>query len=139
MSPTIAPNVAGGGARRALRLLAVPALLILALAAACSNGGGGEEIAASPLLDRNESWSYTFDEPGTYQIRCHPHPHMHQTVHVVEPGEDAPGESTTEARMEGREFRPREIRVEVGHTVTWTNRDDTRHDVSIRVPEQDES
>ena len=123
---------AGRGRRRA-RLLAVPALALLALTlAACSGEGDGDQLAASPLLSRGESWSYTFQEPGTYQIRCRPHPQMRQTVHVVAPGDDAPGEPTAEAGMRDLKFQPGEIRVEVGRTVTWTNHDGTRHDVTIR-------
>jgi plastocyanin len=107
-------------------------LLLTALLAACSGSEGGDQLAASPLLGRDESWSYTFAEPGTYQIRCRPHPQMRQTVHVVAPGGDAPGERTTAAAMEDLKFQPGELRVEAGQTVTWTNHDGADHNVSIR-------
>ena len=40
-------------------------------------------FARSQALDTNESFSFTFDKPGTYQYFCYLHPHMVGTV-VVE-------------------------------------------------------
>lgn len=34
------------------------------------------------LLDKGESFSFTFDEPGTYPYHCAPHPYMKGTVIV---------------------------------------------------------
>jgi len=36
----------------------------------------------SGLLQRGESWSYTFTEPGTYAYHCDPHPYMEGMVTV---------------------------------------------------------
>jgi plastocyanin len=113
------------------RLIAAALPLLLVVLGACS-GGDGERVAVSPLLANGDSWSYTFEEAGTYQVQCRPHPHMRQTVHVVEPGDDAPGEPTTEVEIEGLKYRPDEIRVEAGETVTWTNYDSAGHDVTVK-------
>jgi amicyanin len=40
-------------------------------------------FARSQALDTNESFSFTFDKPGTYQYFCYLHPHMVGTI-VVE-------------------------------------------------------
>ena len=38
----------------------------------------------SPLLGKNETFSFTFDSVGTYKYHCSPHPYMHGTVEVTE-------------------------------------------------------
>lgn len=43
----------------------------------------GMEIADSPPLDQGESFSVTFDTPGTYAYQCNPHPDMRGTVVVT--------------------------------------------------------
>lgn len=44
----------------------------------------------SPLLARGESWSRTFDEPGTYDYHCDPHPQMTARVIVEKPEDPGP-------------------------------------------------
>ncbi|HEY7066496.1 MAG TPA: cupredoxin domain-containing protein [Chloroflexota bacterium] len=44
-----------------------------------SQVGGGFE---SGLLFSKDSWTYTFNDPGTYQFVCLPHPYMHGTIVV---------------------------------------------------------
>ena len=41
-----------------------------------------EKVFASPGLDADETFSYTFTTPGTYTYRCALHPHMTATVIV---------------------------------------------------------
>jgi len=41
-------------------------------------------FARSKALDTNDSYSFTFATPGTYQYFCYLHPHMTGTI-VVEP------------------------------------------------------
>ena len=36
----------------------------------------------SGLLNQNQSWSFTFDKPGTYSYYCEPHPYMQGQVIV---------------------------------------------------------
>ncbi len=48
-----------------------------------TSDGGGE--LQSPLLDRNETFSHTFDEPGLYRYYCEPHPYMQGLVTVGAP------------------------------------------------------
>jgi amicyanin len=38
----------------------------------------------SPMLKTGESWSFTFNEVGTYGYHCAPHPQMRGTVEVVD-------------------------------------------------------
>lgn len=44
-----------------------------------SQVGGGFE---SGLLFTRDGWSYTFNDPGTYEFYCLPHPYMHGTITV---------------------------------------------------------
>ena len=46
----------------------------------------------SPALDTDESFSFTFTTPGTYQYFCYVHPHMTGTIVV----EAATGSTTTQ-------------------------------------------
>jgi amicyanin len=41
-----------------------------------------DQLFDSPYLETGESFSFTFDEPGTYPVYCLPHPFMTQTVLV---------------------------------------------------------
>ena len=43
----------------------------------------------SRLLDEDDEWSYTFEEPGTYRYFCVPHPWMKGTVVVVDSDESS--------------------------------------------------
>jgi plastocyanin len=43
---------------------------------------GDSGVFRSGALDTNESFSYTFDEPGTYRFICSIHPHMVGTIIV---------------------------------------------------------
>ncbi len=37
-----------------------------------------------PLLAKGETWSYTFEEAGTFDYHCSPHPYMKGSVIVTE-------------------------------------------------------
>ncbi|MBA2862012.1 cupredoxin family copper-binding protein [Methanococcus maripaludis] len=43
-----------------------------------------EGVFDSGLLSKGISWNYTFNEAGTYDYYCIPHPYMKGTVEVVE-------------------------------------------------------
>jgi len=43
-----------------------------------------DAFAGSQLLARDESYSFTFDTPGTYTYHCSPHPQMTGTVVVTD-------------------------------------------------------
>jgi plastocyanin len=45
-----------------------------------SNPGGPLD---SPQIDRDETWTYTFNTPGEYEYYCVPHPYMHGKVIVT--------------------------------------------------------
>lgn len=42
------------------------------------------DVFAGPLLKKGESYSFTFDEIGTYPYHCAPHPSMRGSITVVE-------------------------------------------------------
>jgi plastocyanin len=44
-----------------------------------SQGGGSLE---SGLLFSHDGWNYTFNDPGTYEYYCLPHPYMRGTITV---------------------------------------------------------
>jgi plastocyanin len=44
-----------------------------------SQVGGGFE---SGLLFARDAWTYTFNDPGTYEFYCLPHPYMRGTITV---------------------------------------------------------
>lgn len=46
--------------------------------------GSSDNFQSSQLLARGESYSFTFNEPGTYAYHCTPHPHMTGVVTVTE-------------------------------------------------------
>jgi amicyanin len=52
----------------------------------------GNAFAKSPALDTDQSYSFTFTTPGTYQYFCYIHPHMVGTIVV----EAAPGTNATQ-------------------------------------------
>ena len=43
-----------------------------------------DDFEGSELLDRGESYSFTFDKTGTYTYHCTPHPEMTGQVEVIE-------------------------------------------------------
>lgn len=45
-------------------------------------GQHGSRLMKSPVLDTDDSFSFTFPEPGTYGYFCSLHPHMQGTVVV---------------------------------------------------------
>lgn len=43
----------------------------------------GSAFVGSSLLSQGESYSVTFQEPGTYSYHCSPHPYMKATIEVT--------------------------------------------------------
>lgn len=82
-------------------------------------------------------WSYTFNEPGTFDYHCSIHPHM--TGQIIVKGEPVKEEPKTE-RVEIVEpdpndqntwgYAPAKLDVEVGTTVTWVNNGAQDHTVT---------
>lgn len=44
----------------------------------------GDAFKPSELLDKNETYSFTFSTVGTYDYHCSPHPYMKGSVEVTE-------------------------------------------------------
>lgn len=49
-----------------------------------SPDSSSDDFKASSLLGKGESYSFTFNKPGTYAYHCTPHPFMKATVVVTE-------------------------------------------------------
>ena len=49
----------------------------------------------SPQLSAGQSWSYTFQQPGTYQYYCSVHPDMRASVTVLPAPTTAPPKPTS--------------------------------------------
>ena len=45
---------------------------------------GSDRSWKSPVMDTDERFSFTFDDPGTYAYFCSLHPHMTGTIVVTE-------------------------------------------------------
>ncbi len=43
-----------------------------------------KEVINSPLLEKDQFFSYTFNQTGTFNYHCQPHPYMKGSVEVVE-------------------------------------------------------
>lgn len=43
-----------------------------------------EDAPNGPLIDKGQTYSFTFNKTGTYTIHCMPHPYMHGTVVVTD-------------------------------------------------------
>jgi quinohemoprotein ethanol dehydrogenase len=96
----------------------------------------------SGLLKPGQSFSYTFDKPGTYDYYCEPHPFMRGIV-VVDPNASAPAAapvaspasspaaaSGSAIQLMSFAFAPASVDVAVGTAVTWTNNDSVTHTVT---------
>lgn len=70
------------------------------------------------------TFSYMFEEPGTYSYFCTLHREMTGTVTVEEE------EPEFDVDIEGYAFQPVEITISVGSTVTWYNKDADIHTVT---------
>ncbi|MDQ2682724.1 MAG: cupredoxin domain-containing protein, partial [Chloroflexota bacterium] len=86
--------------------------------------------ADSNIMDAGDEFSFTFEEPGTYEYICALHPAMTGTIEVREAGIGTPvaagtplGDAADEATVDIVDFafEPTEVRVAVGGTVSWTN------------------
>src|ERR1051325_903781 len=111
--------------------LTVPVLLALATLAApaafaqMSHPGGGDPIFDSGELATGETFSWTFNETGTFTYHCHIHPNMKGTVQVA-----AGGPSSTAVAIINGFFAPPTASIGPGGTVSWTNVDSNKHTVT---------
>lgn len=94
----------------------------------------------SGVLAEGETFSQTFDTPGTYEYVCSIHPSMTGTVSVLDSAptgidgdsvvDDEP--TLTEVAVIDVSFEPANIEVPVGTTVEWTNDDPFDHTVTAQ-------
>jgi plastocyanin len=100
----------------------------------------GTGIASSGLLNKNQDWSLTFTEPGTYEYVCLVHPGMKSEIHVAgaEKVVDGPVASVTvgvgDDNVSVMRFAPGDLQIHVGESVAFANHDTGMmpHTVSFR-------
>jgi plastocyanin len=95
----------------------------------------------SGTLNQNQSFSHTFNSPGTFQYVCSFHPNMTGTINVTVPctptvtATIAPPTATVgcapfnaQVNIDSFAFQPQNLTISVGSTVQWTNLDQVGHD-----------
>ncbi|MBI2874356.1 MAG: hypothetical protein HYY09_04665 [Firmicutes bacterium] len=108
-----------------------------------------------PLLSQGRSWAYLFNSTGRFVYHCVPHPYMKASITVVNSSperaaqaDDAVrdnqgagavgsegadrGRRTVAVAMRNYAFQPRDLTIEVGTTVEWTNFDPVPHNVVLQ-------
>jgi plastocyanin len=96
---------------------------------------GGE--FESPKVAPGARWSYTFLEPGTFNYHCGVHATMTgQIVVTGQPVKDEPKDVRVEIvepdpnDQQSWGYKPKDVTVEVGATVTWVNNGAQTHTVT---------
>jgi plastocyanin len=87
----------------------------------------------SGTLEPGDSFSFTFEDTGTFAYHCDIHPNMTATITVAESAEDGGnGGAAANAAVEIADFAfsPESLEVEAGTTVTWINNDSAPHTVT---------
>ncbi len=107
------------------------AVLLLALSVMLLPGINAEATNSSGSLTQGDSWSFTFNEEGLVTFWCSPHPTMTGDIQVVPVGTEGALSGQVFIEIIDYSFSPSNITVEVGSTVTWTNKDDVTHTVEI--------
>lgn len=92
----------------------------------------------SPKVAPGARWSYTFLKPGTYNYHCGVHPTM--TGQIIVTGKAIKPEEQKDVRVEIVEpdpndqnswgYKPKDVDIEVGTTVTWVNNGAQTHTVT---------
>lgn len=104
----------------------------------CTVTGDGFD---SGILGQGESFSWTFNNAGTYSYSCSFHPNMTGIVIVTgTPSAPSPAPSpvpastmapgTVSVNIEGYAFNPSTINIPTGTTVIWTQMDSVDHTVT---------
>lgn len=114
-------------------LVATLALGLLAFVPAAS--ADTADTIDSGLLAAGESFSITFDGEGTFDYLCTPHTWMVGKIIIAENGtaDDVTidiVEDDTDFHASGFAFADREVRIQPGVTVTWTNTGAVDHTVT---------
>lgn len=90
--------------------------------------GSWEDSAVLGTNDRHET---TFDERGVYVYASDPHPSMTGIIVVANTGNAFDDEAAV-TMYEDRFFTPQILEVQPGTTVTWENKADVMHDVTLQ-------
>src|SRR5688572_30820880 len=109
----------------AVLLIAIAALLAPAAGAQMGQGAQGDPLFDSGNIATGTSFSWTFNETGTFGYHCKIHPSMKGTVQVA-----AAGTATGAVAIVTSKYAPPSITIGKGGSVSWTNADAFAHTVT---------
>ena len=100
----------------------------------------GTGMVSSGVLNKDQSYSLTFTEPGVYQYVCLVHPEMKSEVRVIDP-EKPRGAAASVKVGDGANdvslmrFVPGDVEIHVGESVAFANQDtgEMPHTVTFRA------
>jgi len=98
--------------------------------------GNADGVFNSGDVAPGGEFTYTFNESGTFDYFCIPHPEMTAEVIVVDPsnGDNGDNNGAHLVTIPGQSFNPSNLEVEVGSTVTWSNDSNETHTVTSGSP-----
>jgi len=100
----------------------------------------GTGIASSGVLNKDQTYSLTFTEPGVYEYVCLVHPEMKSQVRVIDP--EKPRDAVANVKVgDGQDdvslmrFVPGDVQIHVGESVAFANQDKSEmpHTVTFRA------
>lgn len=100
------------------------------LADGCAENTTLNYVFSTGCLDEGQAFSLTLDRPGTYLYHCHPHPWMKARIVVAD---DAELSGLVNVDIASFAYGQRELRVQPGTTVTWTNQDPIPHTATVEA------
>lgn len=114
----------------------VPLIILGVMAVGCGDegttGSENETFFESGQLANGESFSYTFEEEGSFDYYCRNHsPDM---VGQISVSSSAQGSDQDTVRMDNLEFNPSQLTVPLNATVVWINEDSEAHTVTSGTP-----
>lgn len=118
-----------------IRIL-IPLIMVGVIAAGCgdegTSGSDNDTFFESGQLANGESFSYTFEEEGSFDYYCRNHsPDM---VGQISVSSSAEGSDQDTVRMENMDFNPNQLTIPLNATVVWINNDSEAHTVTSGTP-----
>lgn len=115
--------------------ISIAAVMLSLFAIGCtddSTGSDNGEMFDSGQLATGESFSYTFEEEGTFDYYCRNHdPNMTGRITVTSEAESSDPDTV---RMENLSFLPGQLSVAPSTTVVWDNEGSEPHTVTSGTP-----
>lgn len=95
---------------------------------ACGQSDRTLAVFTTGCLNQDQSFSLVFDQAGTYNYHCHPHPWMKGRL-IVDP--DAPATPNATIRIQDFNYHQETLTVGLGSNVTFVNADVAPHTATI--------